>query len=479
MAAIQADVDAAVAAIGEIVEVIGQINENQSTVAAAVQEQSATTDEINRNIVDVATSALKIGDDIQSVTVAASEASQERSRQLKPPTSCRGCRASSRASSASSRSDPEPTCEASNLRLRRRVPAGDRWRCRRTHGSWPAASRPAQTAVEVGNSTTVWSASRASNGTSVEATTARSPWRPPAATLTPLPARPWIGNSSAPIRFAAPLAWTTTISAVGGGRGADDLVAGGQFDPADPCCGAAHRAQIVGDEPDALALLRHQQHRLILDERQDRHDPLVVTELDDRDATLAVATGQVVGDHPFDGAGRGHEHQVVGEGVVGVPTDHSHALGALQDVDVRRGLVGREARADRSEQLPALGDRHLMGRGRGRDPAKHDTLLGHLVLRRRLERLHVPGVEHDQLHRLVRNGDDCGRERRGGDVGVALDPLEHRGHLRHSLPTWVRRRRSDDTSVSSRFSSVRRSDCSFSSSTRANRVRRRRVRSRT
>jgi methyl-accepting chemotaxis protein len=76
VAVIQSDVQAAVAAISEIVEVIGLIHENQSTVAAAVQEQSATTDEISRNIVDVASGAEQITSDIESVSHAAQEASQ-------------------------------------------------------------------------------------------------------------------------------------------------------------------------------------------------------------------------------------------------------------------------------------------------------------------------------------------------------------------------------------------------------------------
>ena len=76
VAVIQNDVQAAVAAISEIVEVISLIHENQSTVAAAVQQQSATTDEISRNIVDVASGAEQITSDIGSVSLAAQEASQ-------------------------------------------------------------------------------------------------------------------------------------------------------------------------------------------------------------------------------------------------------------------------------------------------------------------------------------------------------------------------------------------------------------------
>lgn len=58
--AIQVDTSSAVAAIGEITTVIGQINDIQTTIASAVEEQSATTNEIARN----ASEAAKGSDDI-------------------------------------------------------------------------------------------------------------------------------------------------------------------------------------------------------------------------------------------------------------------------------------------------------------------------------------------------------------------------------------------------------------------------------
>lgn len=45
------------AAIAEITEVIGRINENQLVVASAVEEQSATTAEIDRNVTMLSTGA--------------------------------------------------------------------------------------------------------------------------------------------------------------------------------------------------------------------------------------------------------------------------------------------------------------------------------------------------------------------------------------------------------------------------------------
>ena len=49
--AIQADTISAVAAIGEITEVIGQLGTFQGTIAAAVEEQTATTAEITRSVI--------------------------------------------------------------------------------------------------------------------------------------------------------------------------------------------------------------------------------------------------------------------------------------------------------------------------------------------------------------------------------------------------------------------------------------------
>ncbi len=52
--AIQADTGGAVAAIGRIGEVIGQINDYQLTIASAVEEQTATTNEMSRSVAEAA-----------------------------------------------------------------------------------------------------------------------------------------------------------------------------------------------------------------------------------------------------------------------------------------------------------------------------------------------------------------------------------------------------------------------------------------
>ncbi|MCZ2816319.1 methyl-accepting chemotaxis protein [Modestobacter sp. VKM Ac-2984] len=58
--AIQADTAGAVSAIGEISSVIGEINDYQATIAAAVEEQTATTNEMNRNVAEAAGSSRSI-----------------------------------------------------------------------------------------------------------------------------------------------------------------------------------------------------------------------------------------------------------------------------------------------------------------------------------------------------------------------------------------------------------------------------------
>ncbi|MGY1640245.1 methyl-accepting chemotaxis protein [Geodermatophilus sp. SYSU D00703] len=69
--AIQGDTAGAVRAIGEISRIIGLINDSQGTIATAVEEQTATTTEMNRNVAEAATSAGQIAENIASVAGAA------------------------------------------------------------------------------------------------------------------------------------------------------------------------------------------------------------------------------------------------------------------------------------------------------------------------------------------------------------------------------------------------------------------------
>ncbi len=69
--AIQGDTKAAVEAIAEIGTVINQINDIQNTIASAVEEQSATTNEISRNLAEAAKGGMDITRNITGVAEAA------------------------------------------------------------------------------------------------------------------------------------------------------------------------------------------------------------------------------------------------------------------------------------------------------------------------------------------------------------------------------------------------------------------------
>jgi methyl-accepting chemotaxis protein len=69
--AIQEDASGAVTAIGQITEVIGQISDIQNTVATAIEEQSATTNEISRNLAEAAKGGADITLNITSVAQVA------------------------------------------------------------------------------------------------------------------------------------------------------------------------------------------------------------------------------------------------------------------------------------------------------------------------------------------------------------------------------------------------------------------------
>jgi methyl-accepting chemotaxis protein len=73
--AIQEDTTAAVRAIGEIGGIITQINDIQTTIASAVEEQTATTNEIGRNVTEAAKGSAEIAQNITGVAQAAHETS--------------------------------------------------------------------------------------------------------------------------------------------------------------------------------------------------------------------------------------------------------------------------------------------------------------------------------------------------------------------------------------------------------------------
>ncbi len=72
--AIQADTKAAVKAIGEVSEIINQVNDISGTIASAVEEQTATTNEIGRNVTDAAKGTSEIAQNIGHVAKAAEQA---------------------------------------------------------------------------------------------------------------------------------------------------------------------------------------------------------------------------------------------------------------------------------------------------------------------------------------------------------------------------------------------------------------------
>ncbi len=73
--AIQSDTDAAVRAIKQINSIVARINETQSMIVAAVEEQTATTAEIGRSVNEAALATESIGATLDEVNAAASRTS--------------------------------------------------------------------------------------------------------------------------------------------------------------------------------------------------------------------------------------------------------------------------------------------------------------------------------------------------------------------------------------------------------------------
>ncbi|MFN7922167.1 MAG: methyl-accepting chemotaxis protein [Bryobacteraceae bacterium] len=69
--AIQGDTKNAIKAIGEISEIIAQVNEISNTIASAVEEQTATTNEIGRNLTEASKGVEEIAKNISGVADAA------------------------------------------------------------------------------------------------------------------------------------------------------------------------------------------------------------------------------------------------------------------------------------------------------------------------------------------------------------------------------------------------------------------------
>ncbi len=74
--AIQADTQGAVGAIAQITQVIGKINDLSTTIASAVEEQTATANEMGRNVMEAAKGTQEIAGNICNVASAAGQTTQ-------------------------------------------------------------------------------------------------------------------------------------------------------------------------------------------------------------------------------------------------------------------------------------------------------------------------------------------------------------------------------------------------------------------
>jgi methyl-accepting chemotaxis protein len=74
--AIQGDTTAAVAAIEEISSIVAQISDRQTTIASAVEEQTATTSEMSRSVQEAANGTTEIAANITGVSTAADSTTQ-------------------------------------------------------------------------------------------------------------------------------------------------------------------------------------------------------------------------------------------------------------------------------------------------------------------------------------------------------------------------------------------------------------------
>jgi methyl-accepting chemotaxis protein len=80
--AIQDGTSGAVTAIGEMTTVIERINEFQTLIAAAVEEQSATTSEMNRNINEAVLRSGEISETISAIAGSARSSSGDAATSL-------------------------------------------------------------------------------------------------------------------------------------------------------------------------------------------------------------------------------------------------------------------------------------------------------------------------------------------------------------------------------------------------------------
>ncbi|MBF0492233.1 MAG: hypothetical protein HQM15_05580 [Deltaproteobacteria bacterium] len=73
---IQSDTGAAVRSIQQITTIIGKINDIQNTIASAIEEQSATANEMSRNVMEAAKGSFEIASNVTGVAQAAQNTTQ-------------------------------------------------------------------------------------------------------------------------------------------------------------------------------------------------------------------------------------------------------------------------------------------------------------------------------------------------------------------------------------------------------------------
>lgn len=76
VAAIQTDTESAIAAIASISDTVARINDTQSTIAGAVEEQTATTKEMARSVADVARDSSAVEEAVERLVESAQETGQ-------------------------------------------------------------------------------------------------------------------------------------------------------------------------------------------------------------------------------------------------------------------------------------------------------------------------------------------------------------------------------------------------------------------
>jgi methyl-accepting chemotaxis protein len=114
IAAIQADTTDAVTAIDQITAIIGRISDYQNTIATAIEEQTATTAEMGRNVAAAADGSADIASHITSVADAATVTANAAGQSLAAATELARIGAELRSTVAGFRIDPRVAEPGSN-----------------------------------------------------------------------------------------------------------------------------------------------------------------------------------------------------------------------------------------------------------------------------------------------------------------------------------------------------------------------------